>query len=120
MKRFMSLLVAVVFGLVSAASLCAKEQAGAGGTFVGEVVKKDGAKITVEGGGKTMTFVPHWRGGMPKDGGGFDKGMVEQLRKIERGDRVQIKWVFLEHNRVEEIKKLGGGSDEPKKERGEK
>ncbi len=31
--------------------------------------------------------MPHWRGGMPADGGAFDKEMVARLKEFKVGDR---------------------------------
>ena len=50
----------------------------------------------------------HWRGGMPKDGGGMDKAMLETLGKFKAGDRVKINWTWEERRRVEQIERVGG------------
>ena len=120
MKQFMTALVIV--GLFFAGSLCAKEAGGAKehekGVLVGKIVKKDGSKITVEGDGGSLTLMPYWRGGMPKDGGGFDKDMVAKLKKFEKGDRVKVEWTFEEHHRIDSIQKLEGDGEreKPRKE----
>ena len=86
------------------------------GTFVGTLAAKDGGKIVVESPNGRMEFIPYWRGGAPDKGGGFDKEMMKQLEGFEKGDRVQVKWVFEEHNRIDQIKKLDGkGPDKPNK-----
>lgn len=79
-----------------------------GGVLEGVVVKKDGKSITVHGDDRAepMTFIPEWRGGMPKDGGGPDRAMVETLSKIGVGSRVRVTWHFEEHNRVTAIEVL--------------
>lgn len=41
--------------------------------------------------------MPYWRGGMPKNGGGFDKAMMKQLESFQVGDSVKVTWVFEEH-----------------------
>ena len=76
---------------------------GATGVFTGKIVKKDGGKITVEGEQGRVTFFPYWRGGMPKDGGGFDKDMLRQREKFKVGDRVKIAWTMQEHQRIDSI-----------------
>ena len=84
------------------------------GTFVGTLAAKDGGRIVVESPRGRMEFIPYWRGGAPDQGGGFDKEMMKQLEGFKTGDRVQVKWVFEEHNRIDQIKKLDGkGLDKP-------
>ncbi len=73
------------------------------GELTGKIIKKDGPRITVKGEGGELKLIPHWRGGMPKDGGGFDKAMVERLKKFDVGDQVRVKWTFTEHYRIEAI-----------------
>lgn len=70
------------------------------GQITGEITKKDGAKITVKGEERSLTLMPHWRGGMPKDGGGFDKEMVKRLEHFKVGDKVKVTWEFEEHYRI--------------------
>jgi hypothetical protein len=73
------------------------------GQIVGEIIKKDGGKITVRGEDNELTLMPHWRGGLPKDGGGFDKEMMKRLEQFKVGDKVKVTWVFEEHYRIETI-----------------
>lgn len=78
----------------------------AAGYLVGSVVSISKGKITVKNGEKTMTLMPHWNGGHPSDGGGFDKAILKQLSQIKAGDIVKIKWEHSEHNRILAIQKL--------------
>lgn len=78
------------------------------GQIVGEIVKKDGGKITVKGEHETLNLMPYWRGGMPKDGGGFDKDMLRKLEGFKVGDKVRVSWKFEEHYRIETIERIGG------------
>jgi hypothetical protein len=77
------------------------------GQITGEITMKDGAKITVKGADAFLTLMPHWRGGMPADGGGFDKEMVKRLEHFKVGDKVTVSWVFDEHYRIEAIERVG-------------
>ncbi len=52
--------------------------------------------------------MPHWRGGMPKDGGGLEKEMLEKMSKFKAGDHVKINWSWEERRRVEQIEKVDG------------
>lgn len=77
------------------------------GTFTGRITKLDGSKVTVKSeNGEERRFIPHWRGGMPDKGGGFDQEMVRRLKEFKVGDKVRIEWVFEEHYRVEAIRKV--------------
>lgn len=62
--------------------------------------------------GHVRTYVPHWRGGMPKDGGGLDPEIVEQVRALSVGDRVELKWEWEERFRVVKLRREGG--DKPR------
>jgi hypothetical protein len=50
--------------------------------------------------------VPHWRGGNPAQGGGLDKKMIAELKKIPVKSRVRMDWTFEERPRVEKIEVL--------------
>lgn len=103
-RTFLAALAAVFCaGLVLAApETPPKEKSG---EITGRITKKDGAKITVQGEHETLTLMPYWRGGMPKDGGGFDKEMVAKLGKFKVGDKVKVRWAFEEHYRIESIER---------------
>ena len=99
------------------------------GEVVGVAVAKSGFWVEVKADGeeKARRYVPHWRGGAPKDGGGPDKEMVAKLKEVPVNSRVRLEWVFEERPRVEKIevlkkgdeKKTEGKKDEKKSE-GEK
>src|SRR5262245_63754750 len=91
-----------------------------GGTIVGVVSAKDKAWIEVKADGedKARRYVPHWKGGLPKDGGGPDPKMVEEIGKVAVGSRVQIMWEFEERPRVTKIEVLK--APEKKEEKKEK
>ncbi len=76
------------------------------GQITGTIIKKDGSKITVQGEDTRLTLMPHWRGGMPKDGGGFDKEMVKRLDQFKVGDKVKVVWEFEEHYRIVTIDRV--------------
>lgn len=78
------------------------------GTVVGILSTKGENWIEVKADGeeKGRRYVPHWRGGLPKDGGGLDKQMLAEFRKIKVGSRVRIEWIFEERPRVEKIELL--------------
>src|SRR5262245_11116104 len=53
------------------------------GTVTGVVIAKGENWIEVKADGeeKARRYVPHWRGGAPKDGGGLDKEMIAKIRE---------------------------------------
>ncbi len=73
------------------------------GTIIGEIVKKHGSKIAVKGKEGELTLMPYWHGGMPQDGGGLDKEMVQRLEQFKVGDKVKVTWTFQEHYRIDTI-----------------
>ena len=83
------------------------------GTVTGMVSAKgpNWIEVTADGEEKGRKYVPHWRGGLPKDGGGPDKDMVAKIKETPLKSRVRLEWVFEERPRVvkiEVLKKPGG------------
>ena len=92
------------------------------GTVTGVVTAKDEKSITVKADGeeKGRTYVPHWKGGLPKDGGGLDKDVLAKIKETPLNSRVKLDWEFAERFRVvkvEVVKKPDGGKDAPKEEK---
>jgi len=77
--------------------------AGTSGISTGEIVGRDGAKLLVRTDEGVLLFMPHWRGGLPKDGGGLDAAMRQRLEAFRPGQRVTIRWVWQERRRIEAI-----------------
>jgi hypothetical protein len=78
------------------------------GTVTGVVTAKGENWIEVKADGeeKARRYVPHWRGGNPKDGGGLDKEMVAKIKEVPVKARVRLEWTFEERPRVEKIEVL--------------
>jgi hypothetical protein len=83
------------------------------GVVTGVVTAKgDAAKnqhwieVKADGEEKARKYVPHWKGGLPKDGGGPDKEMIAELKKIDVKARVRLEWEFEERARVVKIEVL--------------
>ena len=78
------------------------------GTVSGVVTAKgDGwLEVKADGEEKARRYVPHWRGGAPDKGGGLDKDMVAQIKKVEVNARVRIEWEFEERARVVKLEVL--------------
>jgi len=78
------------------------------GTVTGVVTGKGENWIEVKADGeeKPRRYVPHWRGGNPKDGGGPDKDMVAKIKEVPVKARVRLEWSFQERPRVEKIEVL--------------
>lgn len=78
------------------------------GEVTGVVAAKGDNWIEVKADGeeKARRYVPHWRGGNPNMGGGPDKAMVAELKKVPLKSRVRLEWSFEERPRVEKIEVL--------------
>ena len=74
------------------------------GTVTGVVVRKGPAWLEIRSdSGKTTRYIPHWSGGMPRDGGGPDKATVRAIAGLKVGQRVSIRWSVDHHVRIETI-----------------
>src|SRR5688572_1650482 len=115
----LALLLAVAFG--SAAAAREKKDEPRKGTVTGVVTGKGDNWIEVKADGeeKARRYVPHWKGGLPKDGGGPDKEMVAKIKDTAVNSRVKIDWEFEERARVTKIEVLRkpDGKDAPKEEK---
>ncbi len=81
------------------------EQAPRKGTFAGEVAEKGDNWFRVAGeGGKSMRFMPRWIGGMPADGGGLEKPVLEAIGRLRVGQKVRVQWEWEERPRAVEIR----------------
>lgn len=110
MKKIIAASIALAIGLALSSFARDKEEkgdhkAGDKGVIVGEIIEKDGPKITVREEREKLTLMPYWRGGNPSDGGGFDKEMVARLKDFDRGDTVKVAWTFEEHYRIDSIER---------------
>jgi RNA polymerase sigma factor (sigma-70 family) len=76
---------------------------GTKGVSEGVILSIEKGKLVLNTADGNLLFMPHWRGGMPKDGGGFDKGTLEKLGSFKPGQRVRIAWTWSERRRIEEI-----------------
>lgn len=72
------------------------------GTLEGLLVKKGATWIEVKADGEkeAKRYIPCWRGGMPDQGGGLDKAMLETIAKLVVPNRVKLGWKMEEHLRV--------------------
>jgi hypothetical protein len=87
------------------------------GTLVGVVTAKGENWIEVKADGeeKARRYVPHWRGGLPAQGGGPDKAMVAQIRATPVGSRVRLEWEHDgERARVVKLEVLKKAGEQPK------
>src|SRR4051794_31410603 len=113
-----ALAVAVVGGIAVAQKEKDKKDEPRKGTVTGVVSAKGDNWIEVKADGeeKARRYVPHWKGGLPKDGGGPDKEMVAKIKETPLNARVKIDWEFEERARVvkiEVLKKPDGGKNAP-------
>ena len=83
------------------------------GTVTGVVTAKGENWIEVKADGeeKPRRYVPHWKGGLPKDGGGPDKETIAKIKEVPLKARVRLEWSFQERPRVEKIEVLKGDKE---------
>lgn len=90
------------------------------GTLTGQVMAcagtKDNAWVEIQSlkDGKpdpdqpAARYVPRWIGGMPKDGGGLDKAMIETIGTLKPGMTVELSWRLDERLRAVSITVVSG------------
>lgn len=76
---------------------------GTKGVSTGVIVSLEKGKLVLKTADGNLLFMPHWRGGNPKDGGGLDKPTLEKLGAFKVGDSVRIEWTWSERRRIEAI-----------------
>jgi len=71
------------------------------GTVRGTVATVDakGRFVLRTADGTEEAFMPHWRGGMPADGGGLDDEMVRRIAALKPGQQVEVGWEWDERKR---------------------
>ena len=86
------------------------------GMLVGVVVEKGKNSIKVKAFGeeKPREYFPKWVGGLPKDGGGFDKKTLATFEKLKIGQKIRLTWEHQERFRAVEIEILDKGDAPPK------
>ena len=100
-----TLLISLLAGLGLALTSNAREKSGvAEGILVSK--DKNSISVVVDGSEEPMRFTPHWRGGNPKDGGGLDKKMVEEIKELIVSNRVRVKWEYEERHRVVDVETI--------------
>lgn len=63
-------------------------------------------EVKADGEVKGRKYVPRWVGGLPADGGGFDKKILKTFESLKIGSRLQVDWVFEERLRALAVKVL--------------
>ncbi|MEN6305419.1 MAG: hypothetical protein ABFD96_22035, partial [Armatimonadia bacterium] len=87
--------------LVSVKMLVPEEKEG---TVTGVVTAKGETwiEVTPEG-GATQRYWPRWIGGMPAQGGGFDRDMLRVFAGLTVGQKVTVKWAYDERLRAVQV-----------------
>src|SRR4051794_8468616 len=103
-----ALAVAVVGGIAVAQKEKDKKDEPRKGVVTGDVTAKgdNWLEVKADGEEKARRYVPHWRGGLPKDGGGPDKDMGARIKETAVNSRVKLDWEFEERARVVKIEVL--------------
>ena len=79
-----------------------------GGTVTGELTAKgeNWVEVKADGEEKARRYTPQWVGGLPKDGGGFDKEVLQLIGKTPVKSRVRLEWTFQERARIVKLEVL--------------
>jgi hypothetical protein len=89
--------------LLAAMALCVPTRAeeAKNGTVTGILTAKgtEWIEVKAEGEKESVRYIPCWRGGLPKDGGGFDKGTLETIKKTPVATLVKVAWQLEEAKR---------------------
>jgi hypothetical protein len=80
--------------------------------IVAEMDVRQGALVVVDQMGERHRFVPRWRGGNPKQGGGFDPAMLRKIRSMRPGHVVEVTWSWEEKKRATAISVVQEGPTE--------
>ena len=72
------------------------------GTLTGMLTAKgeNWIEVRADDAKESKRYIPNWIGGLPKDGGGPDRAILETIKKLRVPNRVQLNWAFIEHLRV--------------------
>lgn len=74
------------------------------GTLVGTLTGKGDAWIEIKTDGeKPWRYVPNWIGGAPKNGGGWDKSMVQTINNLKVGARIRVEWRYEQRRRLVKV-----------------
>jgi hypothetical protein len=110
MKRVMHLLAIAVFLLACWSAAWAEETTSepSNGTVVGILTAKgnDWIEVKADGEKTAVRYMPYWRGGMPKDGGGYDQAMLKAIKALVAPNRVKVVWEFQERRRIVSVEML--------------
>lgn len=71
-------------------------------------------EVKAIGDDQARKYHPHWRGGAPAQGGGFDKKTLALFETLKVGSRIQLDWSFQERPRVDSVKVLSVPKDSGK------
>jgi hypothetical protein len=85
------------------------------GIFLGVVTSAAENAVSVQDkAGKSETFVPHWLGGNPTEGGGPDQKVSAMIARLGVGDTVEITWEWKGAYRVTDTKIVAVSKVKPK------
>lgn len=94
--------------LLSVLPAFAEPQQPTSGTITGILTAKGESWIEVqaEGAKAAERYLPFWRGGLPKDGGSFDKEMLKTIKSLRVTNLVKLAWTLEEHKRIVSVEMI--------------
>jgi len=86
------------------------------GDVTGAVVGKGDAWLDVkpQKDGPAERYMARWSGGLPKDGGGYEKAILDAIKALTVGDTVHLTWKYDERKRVLTLEKIATPKETPK------
>ena len=86
----------------------AEKPAPTSGTVIGILTAKCDAWIAVkaESDQEGIRYYAFWRGGAPNQGGGFDRQMIETIKKLPLANLVKVAWQVQEHRCIVSVEMI--------------
>ncbi len=78
------------------------EAAKRSGKLQGILTAKSSTWIEVKADGENFVrrYIPAWRGGLPREGGGLDGFVLNKIKEVRTGNRVELYWSYDEYFRA--------------------
>ena len=63
-------------------------------------------EVKVDGEATARRFIPSWRGGLPREGGGLDAYVLNKMKDLRTGNRLELHWGYDEYFRVMNVRTI--------------
>jgi len=78
------------------------------GTVTGILTAKgaDWIEVKADGAREPIRYVPFWRGGLPREGGGYDQDTLKAIKSLVVPNRIKVVWEMQERRRIVSVEML--------------